>query len=260
MASRVLLVHWNRAEARERATRLRDAGYVVVIHHAQGGEGLRAHRDAPPAAIVIDLGRLPSHGRECGIWFRQQRGTRHVPLIFVDGAEEKVTRVRERLPDATYTSWPRIRGALRRAIASGPPADPVVPASPHFEGKTPLVKKLGIRPGTVLTLLGAPSDFEATLGELPEGVTVRRQARGRAERVILFARSLADLVERFPAAARAMADGGGIWIAWPKRASGVPTDVTQADVRRFGLDAGFVDYKIAAIDATWSGLLFARRD
>jgi hypothetical protein len=76
---------------------------------------------------------------------------------------------------------------------------------------------------------------------------------------MLFARSCADMVRRFPAAERAMAEGGGMWIAWPKKSSGVVTDLTQNDVRRYGLDSGLVDYKIAAIDETWSGLIFARR-
>jgi hypothetical protein len=76
---------------------------------------------------------------------------------------------------------------------------------------------------------------------------------------MLFAKSHAEMRRRFAAAERALAEGGGMWIAWPKKSSGVATDLTQNDVRRYGLDAGLVDYKIAAIDETWSGLLFARR-
>jgi hypothetical protein len=124
---------------------------------------------------------------------------------------------------------------------------------------TPLPKKLGVRAGAVVTLLGAPPGFERKLGALPEKVRLKRQARGKANLIVLFLKSRAELDRRFPVAARALAEGGGLWIAWPKKASGVTTDLTQATVRRFGLGAGFVDYKICAIDETWSGLLFARR-
>ena len=72
-------------------------------------------------------------------------------------------------------------------------------------------------------------------------------------------KSRAELARRFPVAARGLAAGGGLWIAWPKKASGVSTDLTQGHVREFGLESGFVDYKICAIDDTWSGLQFARR-
>jgi len=77
--------------------------------------------------------------------------------------------------------------------------------------------------------------------------------------MVLFTRSRADLDRRLLAAIRAMRDGGGLWIAWPKKASGQSTDVSETVVRSVGLAAGWVDYKIAAIDATWSGLKFARR-
>lgn len=124
---------------------------------------------------------------------------------------------------------------------------------------TPLVKKLGVKAGKTVALLGAPDGFDATLGPLPGGVRVKRQARGPADLILLFAASRADMERRFPAAERSLAEGGGMWIAWPKKASGVATDLTGAVVRSFGLGHGMVDYKICAIDATWSGLLFARR-
>jgi len=87
---------------------------------------------------------------------------------------------------------------------------------------TPLPKKLGIKSGETVTLLGAPDDFDATLGELPDDVRVRRQARGTADRVLLFARSLAELRRRFAAAERLLGERGALWICWPKKASGVP--------------------------------------
>jgi hypothetical protein len=125
---------------------------------------------------------------------------------------------------------------------------------------TPLPKKLGIRPGSVVALLSAPAGFLKTLGGLPTGVRLKKQARGKSDVVLLFVESKKELKKRFPAAARSLQVGGRLWIAWPKQASGVATDLTQLVVRSYGLEQGFVDYKISAIDQIWSGLCFARRD
>ena len=111
----------------------------------------------------------------------------------------------------------------------------------------------------MLTLLGTPAGFEARLGKLPDAVRIRKQARGLSGLIVLFVKSQAELNKRLPATLRALANGGSLWIAWPKKASGVATDITQNDIRKKGLASGLVDYKIAAIDATWSGLRFARR-
>lgn len=119
---------------------------------------------------------------------------------------------------------------------------------------TPLPRKLGIKEGSVLALLGAPDGFAALLAPLPPGVTVRTSTRGTADVLVLFATSEADLRRRFPAAQRALDPSGGLWVAWPKRASGVPTDLTENVVRDLALAAGLVDNKVCAIDGTWSGL------
>jgi hypothetical protein len=133
------------------------------------------------------------------------------------------------------------------------------PAPAGYSG-TPLPKKLGIKPGSVVALLGAPPGFaKSTLGPLPEGVSLRSDTRARFDVGLLFAGSRADLARRFPAALRAMGDPCALWLVWPKQASGVPTDLDGNRVRELGLMSGLVDYKVAAIDATWSGLCFARR-
>lgn len=124
---------------------------------------------------------------------------------------------------------------------------------------TPLVAKLGIRPGARVRFLGAPPGYEATLGPLPEGVTVAIATRGSFDIVQLFARSSAELRRRLPAAARALAPAGALWISWPKRASGVATDLGGDAVRAAGLATGLVDVKVCAVDETWSGLKFVRR-
>lgn len=244
-------------ESAARAAKLRDAGYAVACGAPDGPAALKQITTDAPDAVVIDLGRLPSHGREVALFLRRTKATRHVPLVFVEGDEEKVVRIKELLPDAVYTSWARIRSALQRAIAKAP-AEPVVPGTMAGYAGTPLPKKLGIKPGASVALIGAPAGFIETLGLLPDGVTLRNQARGRCDLVIWFAKSLAELQRRIDRVA-GFSGNGGLWIAWPKKASGTATDLTQAVVRRAGLAAGLVDYKIAAIDDTWSGLKFARR-
>ena len=144
--SRITLIHWNAPEAQARAAQLERAGHSVTVHADRRAAPLTP---SPPDVFVIDLNRLPSHGRETGVWLRNQN--------------------------------------------------------------------------------------------------------------LLFVTSQARLANRFASAARLLSEGGRLWIVWPKKASGVPTDLTENAVRQFGLSAGLVDWKISAIDATWSGLCFARR-
>ena len=119
---------------------------------------------------------------------------------------------------------------------------------------TPLAKKLGIREGSTVALLGASPDF--TIPDLPPGVSLRRSARGRTDVTLWFVKSGTELANRIAEMA-ARADSSGLWICWPKRSSGVQTDVTEHAVRSAGLANGLVDFKIGAIDETWSGLRFA---
>lgn len=122
---------------------------------------------------------------------------------------------------------------------------------------TPLVQKLGIKPGTALALIGAPPGFIDLLDGLPDDVQVLKKLEGAPDLTIWFVRSRRELDGRMPEISGAM--GQGLWVAWPKKASGVVTDVTEDFVRAAGLANGIVDYKVCAIDSTWSGLKFARR-
>jgi hypothetical protein len=169
-----------------------------------------------------------------------------------------VAAIRSLLPDAVYTTWRGVRGAVRRAIEH-PPADPRVPRS-TLEGYagTPLPKKLGIKPGSRVALVGAPSGFERTLGALPAGAALHRGLRGSPGLVLWFVRSRAELGRRVRTMAHRLGEGA-MWIAWRKQASARAGDLTQQQVREAGLAAGLVDYKIASFDPTWSGLLFRRR-
>ncbi|MCH8023922.1 MAG: hypothetical protein IIB43_04350 [Candidatus Marinimicrobia bacterium] len=253
----IRLIHWKEAEARERTALLEALGYNVKWEPFTR-ETLLKLRKSPPEAVVIDLSRVPSHGRDVALALRQQKATRRVPLVLVGGAKAKVDGVRGLLPDAIYTDWELIEAALSQAIAN-PPQEPVVPGSVFaaYSGK-PLVVKLGIKEGFKVVLLNAPEDFAQTLGDLPPGAALRRTNRGRRDLTVWFTRSEKELLGGIGKLATAVGRGG-LWIAWPKKASGVVTDLSHGVVQRAGLDAGLMDYKICAFDATWSGLRFTRR-
>jgi len=120
---------------------------------------------------------------------------------------------------------------------------------------TPLPRKLGIRPGHRIALLGAPDGFEGgTLSDLPDAVAVARRAGAAADVIVSFHTRRAELERRLPALRAMMEPAAGLWIAWPKRTSKVPTDITEDVVREIALPTGLVDNKVCAIDATWSGL------
>ena len=117
---------------------------------------------------------------------------------------------------------------------------------------TPLAKKLGIKEGHRVALLGAPPDVD--LGELPAGVTLVTRASGTADVIVSFHLGRRDFEQRLPTLRKLMAPACGLWIAWPKKASKVPTDMTEDVVREVALPTGLVDNKVCAIDETWSGL------
>ena len=120
---------------------------------------------------------------------------------------------------------------------------------------TPLPRKLGIKPGHRVLALGAPDGFaDGTLGELPDGVALRTTARGTADVIVSFHDRYADLARRMPRLRELMEPAAGLWIAWPKRTSGVDTDLTEDLVRELALANRLVDNKVCAIDETWSGL------
>ncbi len=121
------------------------------------------------------------------------------------------------------------------------------------------MQKLGIKSGSSIAVLGAPRGYARTLGKLPSGVTHRTSAVGPLDLIQFFTSERQELERRFAALARALAPAGMLWISWPKKASGVATDLTEDVIRVIGLAHGLVDVKVAAVDDVWSGLKFVRR-
>ncbi len=124
---------------------------------------------------------------------------------------------------------------------------------------TPLARKLGIKEEARLALLGAPDGFDVELAPLPEGVRVLRRLAPELDVAVLFVTERRDLERRFGQVATAIKPAGGFWVAWPKRSSKVPTDLTEDVLREVGLPHGLVDNKVCAVTDVWSGLRFVWR-
>src|SRR5437764_14239822 len=253
----VVLVHWNEPEAKERTRALKAFGYKAKILFDPEKYSLAEIREHPPELFLIDLSRLPSQGREIAGHFRRAKATRNVPVLFVGGEAERVKAARKLIPDAEFAVWDETRTAIRRAIKNAP-RNPVVPSTMASYSASALPKKLGIRANCSIMLVNPPNRFERQLDPLPAYTKIIDDPKD-ANVAVLFAISLSELARDFPSLARALPDKTALWIAWPKKASGVKTDLDGNLVREFGLDAGWVDYKVCAIDETWSGLCFARR-
>ena len=125
---------------------------------------------------------------------------------------------------------------------------------------TPLAKKLGIKPGSRVFVANAPAHYRGLLDPLPEGVTFAAGVDPSTDLAHLFVTRADELGQRLAECRRAMGDAAAVWVSWPKKASRVPTDVTEDLVRRLAVPLGFVDVKVCAVDEVWSGLkLVVRR-
>jgi len=252
------LIHWKLTEVEAYIFQLQQAGFTVDAEPFKGPASLRKMRENPPAAVIIDLSRLPSAGREVGVAIRFYKDTCMVPLIFVSGEAEKVARVRDILPDAVYTQWVYILDTLQHTAAH-PPVQAARTTSlfDSYKG-TPLAKKLGIKPGASVALVDAPDDIAQILQDLPEGVILTPWITPESSVVLWFNRSRQEYEKCLPEVAASLAMRS-LWVIWPKKSSNINSDLNQVTVRKAGLSAGLVDYKICSIDDTWSGLCFRRR-
>src|SRR5277367_6099309 len=155
----VRLICWNDELAQRHAETIAKLGYQVEASSLHGSSAFITHfRNLNPAVVAIDLDRLPSHGREIAIVLRGSKTTRHIPIVFAGGVEEKVARLRAELPDAVFTPWEKIGDALKGAMTSLP-AEPVQ-LTPHMERwhDSPLTRKLGISAKMKVALIGGAED------------------------------------------------------------------------------------------------------
>ncbi len=243
---RIRLLHWKQEECEERAGRLRALGYEVDSAQLPSSS-MKEFRENPPDAVVIDLSRLPSHGKEVGVFLRGSKTTRLIPLVFVEGLAEKVAGVMAALPDARYTTYAKI-GPVLEDVLREPLREVVVPKA--LSTGAPLGKKLGLKEGDAARLVNGPEGFE----KLVPGYAVKR--KGKAALTLWFVTTLAEYREAL-GGIRESAEAGGVWVIWPKTRPGVKPDINGNLVRGIGLEAGLVDFKICSVDEVWSGMRFA---
>jgi hypothetical protein len=125
--------------------------------------------------------------------------------------------------------------------------------APGYSGK-PLLVKLGMKPGARIRIEGAPEGYEALLGPFPEGVTEAERGRGVCDFAQLFVSQKSELERALPRLKASLHRDGMLWVSWPKRSSGVATDITESTVRTAALAIGLVDVKVCAVTEVWSGL------
>ena len=252
---RVRLFHWRAEEAEPLIATLRAAGYTVDYPGDKANGNWRTLRQSPTHAAVIDLTRLPSHGRWVAAEIRATKSLRHIPIVFVDGEPAKVDVIRKMMPDAVFTSRARLASALKKVK---PLADPVVP--PRLMNRTDrtAAQKLGIAAGARVAVLDPPPDYLRVLGKLPPDVAFEEDETV-APLTLWFVRDADTYLAGIEAMRRRSATSR-IWVIYPKRQSGRPAPkITQGLIRETALSVGLVDYKVCSVNEVWTGLLFTRK-
>ncbi|HEY6344013.1 MAG TPA: hypothetical protein VIY49_21160 [Bryobacteraceae bacterium] len=250
---RVRLFHWKAEEAAPAIAELEKAGFAV--DYEEKLRSFKSIRDSKPDAFVVDLSRLPAHGREVAIALRGHKATRHAPIVFVDGDGDKLETVRRALPDAIYTPRARLVPALRRAR---PLADPVRPAQmmERYAGRS-AAQKLGVQAGMKVGVIDPPRDYGRVIGKLPEGATFEENCGeencGDRKLTLWFVHDFARLQAGLPAMRRAAAHTR-LWILWRKaKQDGLDGSV----IRCAATELGLVDYKICSVNEVWSAMALA---
>ena len=252
----VRLFHWRSEEAGPLIAKLRSAGYEVIYHRETQSPSVREMREAAHVAILIDLSRMPSHGRYVAAWVRGSKSIRHIPIVFVDGDPAKVDVIQREIPDAVYCTQAGLLAALKRVK---PVKDPVVPKQMmETDPSRTAAQKLGIREGAVVGLIDPPTDYRRVLGKMPAGVMLEEKVLdedpNRACAVTLWFLHDPGEYEAALPARRKLAAKSRLWILWQKnRRDGLNGTL----VREAALAMGLVDYKICSVDGVWSGMVFA---
>jgi hypothetical protein len=248
---RVRIFHWRAEEAKPLIAALRKGGYTVEYPGDKANGNWRTLRERPqPVAAVIDLTRLPSHGRWVAAEIRATKSIRHIPIVFVDGDPEKVERIRKELPDAVYTSRTRLLPALKRVE---PLADPVVPPRMMNRTDRTAAEKLGIKAGARVALIDPPADYVRVLGKLPKDVSLEEEAVDTPPLALWFVREPDGYLKGL-AGIRKRALTSRVWIIYPKGRQ--TSGLTQGLIREAALAVGLVDYKVCSVNEVWTGLLF----
>lgn len=251
------LVHANEAAGAAYAKELAELGYRAEWRRWSSSEIARAKVEAP-AAVLIDLSRTPSVGRDVAIAMRSHRALLVVPFVLVDGAPGVVANLKKFLPDAVFSNRRRIGTSLAGVLKRQPRGARLLSVFAAYEN-VPLAKKLGIKAGSIVAVRDEPRGLPAKLGDLPADAKLIAHGKARRDLTLWFVRSHAVLIGEM-SAMRQHASSGALWILWNKNASSERNiRLTQLAVRKAGLDAGLVDFKITRVDDDWAGLRFTVR-
>ena len=255
---RVRLFHWNAAGSGALIQSLALAGHTVEYDEKLASQVSRSIRESPPDAIVIDLTRLPSQGREVATYLRGSKVTRTIPIVFLDGAPEKVEAIRALMPDAVFTSSANLAPALVEAVTNRP-VNPVVPPQmmDRYGGRS-AAQKLGIKSGMKVGVIDAPRNYEVVLGPLPESATFVENADEITPITLWFAERPDTLQSQLRMMAK-RASRSKLWILWRKGQPRSTSAINERFLRESGLAVGLVDYKVCSVNETWSALAFAVR-
>lgn len=247
---RVVVIHRELEEAALLAGRLRDRGVEAAPCRSLGTKCFRQIRAEAPDAILIDLNRAPSYGRALAVLIRENKTINTIPLVFLCGDPAKTAIVRRALPDAAFVLWSDIVPALEKAAATGPRPF----QAPRHPNRS-VAQKLGITPDSVVALCNPPDGFAL---DLPQGARIVGKPAGAG--VLLFwAFHEAALDRDLPRLATHLEKGRRLWLLWPKRTSGVETSLTMPRVRAIASGHGLIDYKVCAVDDTWSAMAVGRK-
>ncbi len=253
---RIHLTSWDKSNLEIRINSLEKEGFEVLSSVPSNRDFFAAVESENPNAIVIDLERSPSQGRDIAVTFRTRKTSRAIPIVFVGG--KTVEEIRKLLPDATFTTWEKISMAIKQAYTH-PLLNPLVPSSIFAAySDVPLAKKLGIKADSNILALHAPPALDSLLGDLPEGATLCQDSSLGCDIVLWFIRSQKELRDEIVSISSRQ-DLKSLWMIWPKKTSTFSSDLTQKVVRETGLSHALVDYKICSLDTTWTGLCFAKR-
>lgn len=250
----VRLFHWREQEAQELIAELRKAGFTVDYDAMPASSSFRSMAEHPTAAAVIDLTRLPSHGRHVAAEICSRKSLRHIPIIFVDGAPEKVAAIRKELPDAIYTTRGKLAAAIRSAKAV---AHPVQPARMMDRRDRTTAQKMGICENARVAILGAPPGYAKVLGAMPAAVSLEEDPAETLPLTVWFVTDAGVYRAGLPAM-RARMSETRLWVVYPKGGAKKTGDggINQFFIREQALALGMVDYKICSVNPSWTGILF----
>jgi CheY-like chemotaxis protein len=251
---RVRVVHFRPEEAEPLLAACRAGGFSVEFEPGGYTVMTRAIRTSPPDVVLIDLSRLPSHGREVACWLRNTKYARHIPLVFVGGEPAKMDGIRKLIPDAVFTSVKGAAVGIKRAAERANVSLVVPPSSMERYSNRTTAQKLGIKEEMTVAVFNAPRDYVNALGPLPRDVELVEDPEEVQALTLWFVREPREYRAAI-GAMRRIAGRTKLWVIWHKATAG--GSLTDKMVREFANEVGLVDYKICAVDKRWSGMALA---